>query len=245
MWRASSRLWVAIERRDAGAGGRARRGSRTPPPRCAGRGCRWARRPAAGAAQLASARAIGHPLLLAAGELGRLVVRRASARPSSASRSRGPRWARRAATRRRSSAAGPRCRAPRTPAAGGGTGRRSRWCASRTRVRSRSPRSEQSRPSDGDPPGVRVLQQARGVQQARLARARGPDQARRSRPGSTSRSTPRSTVQRPGAGDVGALQPADGEDRLTHSEAPPPDRGARRARPAAGWPERHGERRRR
>ena len=30
---------------------------------------------------------------------------------------------------------------------------------------------------DGDPPGVGMLQQARGVQQARLARSRRPDQA--------------------------------------------------------------------
>ena len=102
--------------------------------RCAGRDCRSARRPAAGAARWRgrgrSRRAAARrPTAAPAGGRAR------SARPTRASSSRRALCAAPRAARRRSSAAASRSRARRTPAAGDGTGRRSRCRRGASRVR--------------------------------------------------------------------------------------------------------------
>ena len=161
---------------DALVCGQSRRGCRTPPGWWPGRGCRWARRPAAGAA--------GWP---ARGRRRPAAARRPTAGPAGASAARpGPG---RSAAPRPAPARRP-CDTPaivmrqghvvaarRTRAAGGGTGRRSRsWPAGRAcaPAPARSPTVLDRRSMILAVGGL--LQQAGGVQQRRLARARRPDQ---------------------------------------------------------------------
>ena len=165
-----------------------------------------------------------------------------SARPSSLEQLPGPRLGRRAATCRRSSAAGRRCRAPRAPAAGGGTGRRSRSRAAgcgcgRGRTASSSPRRRSTMV-----PAVGCSSRPAACSSDDLPEPDGPIRPTSS-PGIHLQVDALQHLQRPLAGDVGALQPADDEDRVTHSEAPRPDRAARRARPDRASPANDAEQR--
>ena len=97
-------------------------------------------------------------------------------RPTRAQELARPRLGRGAAPRRRRAAAARRSPAPRTPAAGGGTGRRSRSLSRRSRVRARSPRPAVGLAEQPHLPRARHVEQPGDVQQRRLARAGGRDQ---------------------------------------------------------------------
>ena len=172
----------------------------------------------------------GHPLLLAARELGRPVFEPVP-EPDRVEELARPRRGRRARRRRPRAAAAPRSRARRTRAAGGGTGRRSRRASRRSRVRARSSRPGGVLPEQPHRPRGRHVEEPGDVQERRLARPRRRDQ-RHHLAGVERQARRRSSTVDRGrrAGVVDLADRLERED-LTHSAAPRPGSAARRCAP--------------
>ena len=195
MRRASSRLWVAITAPSPSSCDQPEKFGDGRGPPCADRDCRSARRPAARADALASARAMAtrccSPPESCAG--------RWSSRSSSPTIARAASWrARRgllARQRRRSAAASRRSPAPRIPAADDGTDRRSRCALRRMPVRASSASVPQSRPSMIHLAGVGRARAGRRCAAATTCRRPTGRPARRSRPARTTRSAPLEDVE--------------------------------------------------
>ena len=118
-------------------------------------------------------------LLLAAGELARIVRRRACARPTRSSHVRARALRRR--RRRRARAAASRSRARSAPAAAGTTGTRSRAGAARSAARASSSRRDSALPSSQTSPRRRPVEPREQAEQRRLARSRRADDRDRRR----------------------------------------------------------------
>ena len=182
-----------------------------------------------------------HALLLAAGELRRIVVLRARARRTRASSSRARR--RRLAGRRgpRSGRPAARCRARSARAAAGTTGRRSRRAG-------RAPGSGPTRPSaltrspaHTHVAAVGVLQQPEHVQQRALAGARGPRAPPPAVRPAPTRSTPiehadRRAGRAPGTSSRAARASSTAADRLGRRQPHDPQRRVRRPPPRRAAP---------